>query len=216
MTSMLKNLKVVELASILAGPAVGTFFAELGAQVLKVENKKTAGDITRSWKVAGENPVAAVSAYYASANWGKEVIFADLSNPTEREEIYGHIAEADIVIANFKAGADKKLGMDYDTIRKLNPSIIYAHITGYGENNPRPAFDALLQAETGYMSMNGTADSGPLKMPVAMIDILAAHQLKEGILLALLHRSQSEEGAYVGISLYDAASLHWPINPAIG
>lgn len=203
--NVFKDLKVIELASVLAGPATGTFFAELGAEVIKIENKKTGGDITRSWKTAGENPDAPISAYYASANWGKKVIFADLSLPEERKEILELIEQADVVITNFKAGADKKLGMDYESLSGINPSLIYASITGYGDEEPRPAFDALLQAETGFMSMNGSPDSGPVKMPVAMIDLLAAHQLKEGILIALLQRGRNNRGARVSVSLYDAA-----------
>lgn len=85
------------------------------------------------------------------------------------------------------------------------PHLIYGHITGYGADDPRTAFDLVLQAETGFMSMNGTPDSGPLKMPVALIDVLAAHQLKEGLLVALLHRMKTNKGGYVHVSLFDTA-----------
>jgi crotonobetainyl-CoA:carnitine CoA-transferase CaiB-like acyl-CoA transferase len=200
-----KQLKVVELAGVLAGPAVGTFFSELGATVIKVENQRTQGDITRKWKNANENASATVSAYYASVNWNKTVIQADLSKAQDQEKIHALVKEADVVISNFKVTAGKQLRMDYETLQKINPSLVYGHISGYGEDSPRPAFDAVLQAEIGLMSMNGTTDSGPLKIPLAIIDQLAAHQLKQGLLLALMKRQQSNLGAYVSISLYDAA-----------
>jgi crotonobetainyl-CoA:carnitine CoA-transferase CaiB-like acyl-CoA transferase len=204
----LQAVKVLELASVLAGPSVGLFFAELGAQVIKVENPNTGGDVTRSWRLLGENPQAAVSAYYCAANWGKQVLFADLQNPNDRQAIYAHVADADIVIVNFKQGDDLKLGMDYATLSALNPRLIYAEITAFG-NDPsqasRTAYDVVLQAESGFMYMNGEADRPPVKMPVALIDLLAAHQLKEGILLALWQRSVQGKGCRVSVSLFDAA-----------
>ncbi len=205
MYNHLQNLKVIELASVLAGPSVGQFFAELGAKVIKVENKKTKGDVTRQWKLANEPKDADYSAYYCSVNWNKEVIFADLSDPQDQKHIYELSKDADIIIANFKTGADVKLKMDYETFRQIKPSIIYGKITGFGDTSKRVAFDVVLQAETGFMYMNGTPQSGPVKMPVALMDLLAAHQLKEGILVALLNRTKTGEGAMVSASLFDAA-----------
>lgn len=203
------HIKVLELAGVLAGPSVGLFFAELGAQVLKVENSRTNGDITRAWRLPTEDPQASVSAYYCAANWGKSVLFADLQQPDDRQKIYQYIADADIVIVNFKQGDAVKLGMDYDTISKMNEKIVYAEITAFGKNNDqnadRIAYDVVLQAESGFMDMNGEADGLPIKMPVAMIDLLAAHQLKEGVLLALWQREKSGKGSYVSVSLLDAA-----------
>ncbi len=202
---MLKGLKVVELASVLAGPDVGMFFAELGADVIKVENKKTGGDVTRNWKSATENKGATVSAYFSAVNYNKTHLFLDLTSEKDNNIVYQHIKEADIVIANFKSGAAEKLGMDYQTIKKYNPEIIYGEINGYGKNNKRVAYDVVLQAETGFMSINGTSESGPVKMPVALIDVLAAHQLKEGLLIALLQKKKTGKGAFVEVSLFDAA-----------
>lgn len=205
MNSIFKNLKVVELANVLAGPAVGMFFSELGAEVIKVENKSTNGDVTRSWKLPSENPKNKSSAYYASVNWNKKTVFADLKDKKQKTKILDYIKKADIVISNYKKGDDIKLGMDYSSLKKINPKIIYGHISGYGETSNRTAFDILLQAETGYMYMNGTKKSGPIKMPVALIDILAAHQLKEGILVALLQKAKTAKGCKVSVSLYDSA-----------
>lgn len=202
---LLKDITVVELAGVLAGPAVGMFFAELGATVIKIENPAAGGDVTRHWKLAAEDPASPVSAYYASVNWHKQVRFCDLKSAEGKAEVYELLRSADIVLSNFKAGDAEKLGFDAPTLHRLNPRLLCGLITGFGPGERRSAFDIVLQAETGYMSMNGTPESGPLKMPVALIDILAAHQLKEGLLLALLQRMQTGQGATVQVSLYDAA-----------
>lgn len=202
---MLSQLKVIELASVLAGPDVGMFFAELGANVIKVENKNTGGDATRKWKLSSENKKTNVSAYFSSVNWNKEYLFLDLTKDKDRNQVYELIKDADIVITNYKPGDDVKLKVDYKTLQKYNPSIIYGEITGYGSSSKRAAYDVVLQAETGFMFMNGTEESGPIKMPIALIDILAAHQLKEGILLALLKKERTGKGALVEVSLYDSA-----------
>ncbi|MCO6501078.1 MAG: CoA transferase [Vicingus serpentipes] len=202
---MLSHLKVVELASVLAGPDVGMFFAELGAKVIKIENKSTGGDVTRKWKLSTESQDSNISAYFSSVNWHKEHLFYNLKDDIDKQQVYQLIKTADIVIVNYKPGDDIKLGMDYNTIKKYNPTVIYGEINGYGKDSDRAAYDVVLQAETGYMSMNGTPTSGPIKMPIALIDVLAAHQLKEGILLALLKKEKTEKGSLVEVSLYDAA-----------
>jgi crotonobetainyl-CoA:carnitine CoA-transferase CaiB-like acyl-CoA transferase len=202
---LLAGLKVVELATVLAGPAVGRFFAELGAEVVKLENPRTGGDVTRSWKLPAEPPEHPFSAYYASVNQGKKTVFADLSTPAGQQTLHALLHDADVLLVNFKPGDDAKFNVGYSEIAARYPKLIYGHITGYGTDDPRTAFDLVLQAETGFMSMNGTPESGPLKMPVALIDVLTAHQLKEGILVALLQRMQHGHGSYVHVSLFDAA-----------
>lgn len=199
------QLKIVELASVLAGPAVGMFFAELGAEVIKIENKKTGGDMTRSWKLPAENPAAATSAYYASVNWHKQSYFLDLDDPLDRQQAYALIQDADIVISNYRTPVAQKLGVDYETLVGLVPNLIFAQLNAFDDISERPAFDVVLQAEAGFMYMNGEADGPPVKMPVALIDVLAAHQLKEGILLALLRRFQTGKGSYVSTSLFESA-----------
>lgn len=202
---MFEGLKVVELASVLAGPMVGSFFSELGAEVIKIENSKTGGDITRHWKLPSEENSKIISAYYASANYGKSSLFLDLSAESDYLKALDVIRTADIVLVNFKPGDAIKLKLDYSAIKKINPTIIYAELTGFGQDDPRSAFDVVLQAETGFMSMNGEKNARPLKMPVALIDILAAHQLKEGILCAYIQRLKTNQGAKVSVSLYDSA-----------
>lgn len=203
---MFKDLIVIELASVLAGPDVGMFFAEMGARVIKIENIKTGGDVTRKWKTPNENVNQEnISAYFSAVNWNKEHLFLDLTKHEATQKVYELIKEATLVIANFKKGDAEKLKMDYATLKSINPTLIYGEINGFGKEDDRVAYDVVLQAETGFMAMNGTPESGPLKMPIAMIDVLAAHQLKEGLLVALLNKQQTKKGAYVQVSLYDAA-----------
>jgi crotonobetainyl-CoA:carnitine CoA-transferase CaiB-like acyl-CoA transferase len=201
----LSHIKVLELATVLAGPAVGMFFAELGAKVIKVE--PPSGDVTRSWKLPVENKDDTVSAYFSSVNYGKESLLMDLAQPDELQKLYELIQTEpiDIIIVNFKKGSAEKLGLDYATLSKIQPSLIYGHITGYGTDSERTGFDAVIQAESGFMYLNRLPGSEPTKMPVALMDLLAAHQLKEGLLLALYQRDRTGKGAYVHVSLLQAA-----------
>lgn len=201
----LTGFRVIELASILAGPLTGQFLAELGADVIKVENPATGGDPTRAWRLADEDPQAPVSAYFSCANWGKRSIALNAARSGGRQLIHELAGSADIVIASYKPGDDARLGVDPVSLRQLNPRLIYAQISAYGLEDPRPGFDAIIQAESGFTYLNGEAGGGPVKMPVALVDLLAAHQLKEAILLALLERARTGEGRHVHVSLLDAA-----------
>lgn len=205
MKDFFKDLTVIELAGVLAGPSVGLFFAELGARVIKIENPKTGGDVTRSWKLASENAGGDASAYYWSVNAGKEVLFLNLADPHDLDILYGLVKTADVVITNYKLHDDTKLHVDHETLKSLNPHLIYASVNGFGSDSPRTAYDLILQAESGFMFMNGEQGSLPVKMPVALIDLVAGHQLKEGILLALLKRSREGKGSKVSVSLFDSA-----------
>ncbi|MFD2718590.1 CaiB/BaiF CoA transferase family protein [Hymenobacter monticola] len=204
------HLRVLELASVLAGPQVGQFFAELGAEVLKIESP--AGDVTRTWKTSAETsaaPAAAdasVSAYFAASNWGKTSLVLDLTTAAGQAQLHLLAASADIVLASYKPGDAEKLRADYPTLSAENPRLIYGHLTGYGPENTRAGYDAVLQAEAGFMHLNAAGPGHPpQKMPVAMIDLLAAHQLKEGLLTALFHRERTGRGALVQVSLLDSA-----------
>lgn len=201
----LSDLTVIELASVLAGPMVGMFFAEMGAHVIKIENARTGGDITRQWKLPSENANSSLSAYYCCTNWHKKSLFLDLYEAEAQQQVYNLVAGADIVIANFKTGDAEKMGMDYSRLSELNPRLIYGQITAFPDAPARTAFDVILQAESGFMYMNGEQEGLPVKMPVALIDLLAAHQLKQGLLLALLRREKTGKGARVSVSLVEAA-----------
>lgn len=201
----LAGLRVLELASILAGPVTGQFLAELGAEVIKVENPATGGDPTRAWRLAAEDPQAPVSAYFSCANWGKRSIALDVSTPGGRQVVRDLARDSDVVIASYKPGDDAKLGLDPETLRAANPALVYAQISAYGLDDPRPGFDAIIQAESGFTNLNGEPDGPPTKMPVALVDLLAAHQLKEAILVALLQRERTGAGRHVHVALLDAA-----------
>lgn len=205
MNAIFKGLQVLDLSSVLAGPSVATFFAELGAKVIKVENPHFGGDVTRSWKLDSERPEASVSAYFSSVNYGKSYLTLDLGDPHNRLQLEDLIASSDIIIVNFKHGDDIKFRLSPQDVLRINPQAIYASLKGFASDERRVAYDVVLQAETGFMYMNGTPNSGPLKMPVAIIDVIAAHQLKEGILCALIQRIQSGKGAVVRCSLEQAA-----------
>lgn len=202
--SQFKDLIVLELASVLAGPGVGQFFAELGAEVIKVENLKTSGDVTRSWRLSAETTDDR-SAYFCSVNWGKQSIALDLTTMEGRDIVHRLADRSDIVIASYKPGDAEKLGVDYAALARNHPALIYGQITGYGSGNPRVGYDAIIQAESGFMSVNGVAGGPPLKMPVALMDILAGHQLKAGLLLALLEKFRTGSGQLVEVSLIQAA-----------
>lgn len=201
---MFSNLIILDLSTVLAGPSVATFFAELGAKVIKIENT-TIPDVTRSWKLPSEDKDSKISAYFSSVNYKKEYISLNLKDDKDYHDFLALIGKADILISNFKKGDEEKLNIQDDVLRNINPKLICGKINGFGSNSDRVAYDLILQAETGFMSMNGTAESGPVKMPVAFIDVLAGHHLKEGLLLALLEREKTGIAKTVTVSLYDAA-----------
>ncbi|MBE0675546.1 MAG: CoA transferase [Bacteroidales bacterium] len=200
----LKGYRVLELASVLAGPSIGMFLAELGADVIKVENLVTEGDVTRKWKLPTEADDTDISGYFSCVNWGKRSIAVDITSESGLEIVYRLAKSTDIILASYKPGDAEKLKVDYSTFTRLNRGIIYAHLTGYGLLNNRAGFDAIIQAETGFTYMNGESDGPPTKMPVALMDILAAHHLKEAILLSLLKREKGGEGSYIDASLFRA------------
>lgn len=209
--SIFADLKVLDLSTVLAGPSVATFFAELGAQVVKIENPNTQGDVTRSWKLSFESSESNVSAYFASVNYNKKYVWLDIG--IQRSELDDHIRWADVIIANFKHDDYTKFNLHESAVFALNDKVIYARIKGFDSDVNRIAYDSVLQAETGFMHMNGTPESGPIKMPVALIDILAAHQLKEGILCALLQKEKTGKGSLVDCSL-ERAGLSSLVNQA--
>lgn len=204
MKDFFKDLTVVEFASVLAGPSVGMFFAELGARVIKIENQNTGGDVTRSWKLASEDPNHPFSAYYSSVNAFKETTFLNLRKPEDLIKAKQITQSADVLISNFKSVDAQKLQLDFNSLKKNNTQLIYGEISGFSDKN-RLAYDIVLQAESGFLSMNGTPEGELCKMPVALIDLLAAHQLKEGILLAMLAQQNEKKPLKVSVSLYNAA-----------
>ncbi|MHA6247263.1 CaiB/BaiF CoA transferase family protein [Pontibacter sp. CAU 1760] len=204
-SAVFKDMLVLELASVLAGPSVGQFFAELGARVLKIENAATHGDVTRTWKLSTESAATDTPAYFCAANWGKTSLALNFSETSHLQQLYTLAQKADLVIASYKPGDAEKLRVDYHTLSGINPRLIYGHITGYGPEDARAGYDAVVQAESGFMYLNGEPGGAPLKMPVALMDILTAHQLKQGLLVALLERERSGKGQLVQVSLFQSA-----------
>jgi len=201
--SPLSDLLVLELASVLAGPSVGMFFAEHGARVIKVE--APGGDVTRRWHLASEDSSDDRSAYFSAVNWGKESVVLDLTTDAGQNALHQLVATADVVVASYRAGQAARLGADAETLRAVNPRLVMVEVTGYGEGDERAGYDAVIQAESGFTYLNGSPDGPPTKMPVALVDVLAAHQLKEAALVALLARERTGEGATVRVSLLGAA-----------
>lgn len=199
MTNFFKDLKVIELASVLAGPSAGMFFAELGAQVVKVENKRAGGDAVRAWRLPGETKQGP-SAYFCAVNYGKTYLPLDLKDPADRAHLVRLIADADIVLSNYREETARKLGLLYTDIAEVNPRVIHIGLDGFSGSD-KAAYDVVLQAETGWISMTGTDADHPAKLPVALIDILAGHQMKEAALLALISRERTGEGADIRVSL---------------
>jgi len=201
----LDGIVVLELANVLAGPLVGQFCAELGARVIKAEPPGI-GDPTRGWYLESESRDKDVTAYFSSANWGKSSIALDLASEDDRVLARRLAGAVDVVVVGYKPGDETRFGLDYESLRAINPGLIYLQVSAYGVEDPRPGFDAIIQAEAGYTYMNGTPDGPPVKMPVAFMDLLAAHQLKEGLLLALLKKGRTGEGSYVATSLIGSAT----------
>ena len=175
---LLEGVTVLELASVLAGPSTTQFLAELGASVVKVENTTTGGDVTRTWRLGSADPAGEdVTAYFSSCNLGKRSVALNLRDPRGLDAVHRLAASSDVVVASYKPGDAERLRVDYTTLSALNPRLVYAQITGYGLHDDRPGYDAVIQAESGFQYMNGDPDGGPTKLPVALIDLLAAHQV---------------------------------------
>lgn len=203
MSTALQHIKVIELATVLAGPSVGQFLAELGADVLKIE--PPTGDVTRSWRLPNEQPDAGRSAYFCAANWGKKSAVMNLQQPHQQKQLHQLLATADILLMSFKPGDAAKFDLEPQLLLQRYPRLIIGEISGYGAQDPRVGYDAILQAEAGFTYLNGNNQHDFHKMPVALVDVLAAHQLKQGILLALLQRAQTGNGQHVHVALLDAA-----------
>lgn len=201
----LHGIRVIELASVLAGPSVGFFLAELGAEVIKIESLKTGGDITRAWKNQYEDPDAACSDYYWSVNRFKSTVLLNLHDPKDFSKLKNYIKKADIVLSNLSPIQEHKLNLSYTDIRKLKQHCIYVSVRGFTNQPERPAFDALIQAESGWMWLNRKSDKHPQKLPIALMDIICGHHLKQAVLLALLHRYKYKRGSEIRASLIDSA-----------
>lgn len=195
-----EGVKVVELASVLAGPLAGTFFAEGGAEVLKVEHPKY-GDVTRSWRAKGETAEGDISAYYASANTYKKVVKLDLSSEEGAAWLERELASADILLQNFKQADLEKFNLIPEDVARRHPHLVHIRLVGFKAEPHRLAYDVVVQAETGFMHMNGASDGPPTRMPVALMDVLASDQIRSAALTGLYSTAKGTRGYYAEVSL---------------
>ena len=208
MFAPLSGLKIVELARVLAGPWAGQMFADLGAEVIKIESPE--GDDTRKWGppfVDHEGEKSA--AYFHSCNRGKQSIALDLKNPEDLAVAKALIAEADVLIENFKTGGLAKFGLDYDSLRPSNPRLVYCSITGFGHTGPyahRAGYDYIVQGMSGLMSVTGDPAGQPQKVGVAVTDIFTGVYATTAILAALRQRDTTGRGQQIDMSLLDVAT----------
>ena len=170
-------------------------FAEPGASI-KIENKR-AEAMFASMELANEDPTATVSAYFSSVNWGKEHLFLDLKNAEDRAQFDALLTKADVLITNHMATDSEKLGLTEERIRGINATLLHGHIKGFADQPDRPAFDVVLQAEAGYLSMTGTDEHHIAKLPIAMIAVWRS-SLKEAC-FSLLQRERTGRGSYVDV-----------------
>ena len=207
MSAPLSGLKVVELARILAGPWAGQTLADLGAEVIKVESP--AGDDTRQWGPPFiERDGDRSAAYFHSCNRGKSSVTVDFRTPEGQAQVRDMIRDADIVIENFKVGGLAKYGLDYDSLRTLNPGLIYCSITGFGQDGPyahRAGYDYIIQGMSGLMSITGHPDGQPTKVGVAVTDVFTGVYATTAILAALHRRHATGQGQHIDMALLDVA-----------
>lgn len=208
----LSHLKVIDLSRVLAGPWAGQLLADLGAEVVKIE-RPGSGDDTRGWGppflATPECQATKESAYYLSANRNKKSLSVDIATKEGAEIVRRLVAEADVLIENFKVGGLRAYGLDYESLRVVNPRLIYCSITGFGQTGPyatRPGYDLLIQAMGGLMSITGARSgpgSGPQKVGVAIVDLLTGLYSSVGILAALTHRDRTGVGQHLDVALLD-------------
>lgn len=212
-TAPLAGLKVVELARILAGPWAGQILADLGAEVIKVEAPE--GDDTRRWgppfieRDAPDGGVERTAAYFHAANRGKRSVIADFRTPEGQARVRELVADADVVIENFKLGGLVKYGLDWDSLRAVNPRLVYCSITGFGQDGPyapRAGYDYIIQGMCGLMSVTGDPAGQPQKVGVAVIDLFTGIYATVGILAALHQRQASGRGQMVDMALLDVGT----------
>lgn len=202
----LEGCLVLDFSQYLAGPYAALRLADMGAKVLKIENPK-GGDLYRSLRISnllidGDQPLI------HAANRNKESLAVDLKDPKQRPLLEKLIQKADVMIINFRPGVSKRLNLDYETVKAVNPKIVYGSISGYGTEGPwaeRPGQDLLVQAVSGLAYLNGNGDQPPLPMGVGVADIVSGEQLVQGILAGLYRSGISGEGAQIEVSLLEAA-----------
>ena len=207
----LSGLRVLELARILAGPWCGQILADLGAEVLKIE-RPGLGDDTRLWGppfITDVHGDAWGAAYFHATNRGKKSVCVDFTTPVGQAVLTDLASQADVLIENFKLDNLKRYGLDYATLKALNPRLIYASITGFGQDGPyahRAGYDYILQGMSGLMDITGEPGGSPQKVGVAVVDLFAGVYTSTAILASLYRRNATGNGAYIDMALFDVAT----------
>lgn len=208
MAGPLSGYQVLDLSRILAGPWLGQLLADLGATVWKIERPFT-GDDTRHWGPPHLDGTTE-SAYFLSANRGKHSICVDIATQAGADIVRSLVGKADVLIENYKVGDMKRYGLDYETLRRIKPDLVYCSITGYGQTGPMKnvaGYDMAIQARSGLMSITGESDDkpggGPQKVGVPISDLLTGMYSAAGVLSALLHRERTGEGQHIDMALFD-------------
>ncbi|EAQ64393.1 hypothetical protein MED121_04718 [Marinomonas sp. MED121] len=209
MKTPLEHIRVLDLSRVLAGPWASQLLADMGAHVIKVERPKK-GDDTRFWgppfikEASADQPPQA--AYFHCANRNKESIAIDIRTKQGQDVIKSLIACSDVLIENFKVGGLAQYGLDYETVHQLNPRLVYCSITGFGQSGPsahKAGYDAMIQGEGGLMSLTGEPNGEPMKVGVALVDVMTGLYASNGILAALMARHTTQLGQHLDIALLD-------------
>ena len=210
----LRGVRVVDLSRILAGPWCTQNLADMGADVLKIEHPQR-GDDTRGWgppDLTSANGEASMSAYFMACNRGKQSVTLDFSTPEGAARIIELVKDADVFVENYKAGGLRKHGLDYDSLKAINPRMVYLSITGFGQTGPmadKPGYDYVFQGMGGLMSYTGQPDgmpgAGPLRTGVAVVDLMTGMYATSAVLAALRQRDRTGQGVHLDLCLLDVA-----------
>ncbi|MEJ7138948.1 CaiB/BaiF CoA transferase family protein [Amphibiibacter pelophylacis] len=206
---LLAGVRVLDLSRVLAGPWATQTLADYGAEVIKIE-RPGQGDDTRGWGPPWSTPAQEDqprdSAYYLCANRGKRSVAVDIASPEGAERMREWARSADVLVENYKVGQLARYGLDYDSLKAINPGLVYCAITGYGQTGPdaqRPGYDFAIQAAGGLMSITGEPGREPQKVGVAVVDLMTGTYATGAILAALLRRQRTGQGAYIDCALLD-------------
>lgn len=203
-TPLLDGIVVVDMCQFLSGPYASLRLQDLGARVIKIE-RPDGGDLSRRLYLS-DTEIGGDSTIFHAINRSKESLALDLKNPNDVAALKTLLGKADVVLQNFRPGVIERLGLDYESVKSINPDIIYASITGYGTTGPwvdRPGQDLLAQARSGVMWLNGDADQGPVPFGLAVADMLAGAAIAQGVLAALVRRGIAGTGAHIETSLLE-------------
>ncbi len=204
-----EGLKIVDFTQVLAGPISTQMFSLLGADVVKIE-APIKGDQLRTTLTDAEMVAKRLSPAFLTVNLGKKSLAIDLKSEKGREIVYRLIDDADVVVENFRPGVAKKLGIDYETLKKRKPDLVYCSISGYGQVGPRSAdkaYDSAIQAASGLFTLNGHEESGPTRIGIMVIDMFTGANAAFAVSSALYRREKTGKGQYIDVAMYDSALM---------